>query len=55
MKMLETLISALAFALTLNPSPKQGEGLQSSSVPLLPFWEKGLGDEGRLSQKYPKY
>jgi hypothetical protein len=34
MKMLETRISALAFALTLNPSPKQGEGLQSGSPSL---------------------
>jgi len=29
--------------LTLNPSPKPGEGLLAS---LLPAWEKGLGDEG---------
>jgi hypothetical protein len=34
-------------ALTLNPSPKKGEGLKISLAPLLPFWEKGLGDEGQ--------
>jgi hypothetical protein len=34
------------FALTPNPSPKLGEG-SKSPVPLLPSWEKGLGDEGR--------
>ncbi len=33
-------------ALTLNPSPKLGEGLLT---PLLPFWEKGLGDEGQAA------
>ncbi len=43
MKVLETRIVPLASALTLNPSPKKGEGLQSGT-PLLPFWEKGLGD-----------
>ncbi len=32
-------------ALTLNPSPKKGEGLQSGT-PLLPKREKELGDEG---------
>ncbi len=43
MKVLETRIVPLASALTLNPSPKKGEGLQSGT-PLLPKWEKGLGD-----------
>ncbi len=47
MRVLEIHFVLFAFALTLNPSPKRGEGLQSGS--LLPFWEKGLGDEGRLS------
>ncbi len=42
-KVLETRIVSLVSALTLNPSPKKGEGLQSGT-PLLPFWEKGLGD-----------
>jgi moderate conductance mechanosensitive channel len=31
-----------------NPSPKAGEGLRSGSIPLLPRWEKGLGDEGQF-------
>jgi hypothetical protein len=31
-----------------KPSPFLGEGLQSGSVPLLPAWEKGLGDKGGL-------
>ncbi len=39
-KVLETRILPLVSALTLNPSPKKGEGLQSGT-PLLPFWEKG--------------
>jgi hypothetical protein len=47
MKMLETRIAALALALTLNPSP--GWERDSNLAPLLLFWEKGLGDEGRLS------
>ena len=41
--------------LTLNPSPKSGEGLEDPQpkrchplflAPLRPSWEKGLGDEG---------
>jgi len=41
--------------LTLNPSPKSGEGLENQQqnrrysrflAPLRPPWEKGLGDEG---------
>jgi hypothetical protein len=32
-----------------NPSPKVGEGLKYDPIPLLPTWEKGLGDEGKLS------
>ena len=41
--------------LTLNPSPKLGEGLENQKqdrcnslflAPLRPFWEKGVGDEG---------
>ena len=36
-------------ALTLNPSPKAGEGFRVRA-PLLPFWEKGLGDEGKLAK-----
>jgi antitoxin (DNA-binding transcriptional repressor) of toxin-antitoxin stability system len=34
--------------LTLNPSPRAGEGLRATLAPLLPTWEKGLGDEGEL-------
>lgn len=30
----------------LTPSPKEGEG-DKSLAPLLPLWEKGLGDEGK--------
>ncbi len=47
-------------ALTLNPSPFLGEGLQSGT-PLLPFWEKGLGDvelalpEGWASQTWQRF
>ncbi len=52
-KVPETPILPLASALTLNPSPKRGEGLQSGT-PLLPFWEKGLGDEGDLFYKVSK-
>jgi type II restriction/modification system DNA methylase subunit YeeA len=33
--------------LTPSPSPKEGEGDKRSLAPLLPTWEKGLGDEGR--------
>jgi len=39
MKVLETLFVPLAFTLTLNPSPKRGEGLQSGS----PFGRRGWG------------
>jgi hypothetical protein len=39
--------------LTPSPSPKKGEGNKKNSkpplTPLLPFWEKGLGDEGIFS------
>jgi len=38
-------------ALTLNPSPKKGEGLKTSLASLLLFWEKGLGDEGLIRKK----
>jgi len=46
---------ALIKTLTLNPSPKSGEGLDHPPrdrrnpavlAPLRPPWEKGLGDEG---------
>jgi hypothetical protein len=30
-----------------NPSPREGEGLIPFPVPLLPAWERGLGDEGK--------
>ncbi len=33
-------------ALTLNPSPRAGEGLSVR----LPFSQKGLGDEGKLTE-----
>jgi hypothetical protein len=40
--------------LTPSPSPKKGEGEKKNPktflTPLLPLWEKGLGDEGRSSQ-----
>jgi hypothetical protein len=43
-------------ALTPNPSPRTGEGsrigtqsIAVTPVPLLPPWEKGLGDEGKSS------
>jgi hypothetical protein len=32
-------------SLTPSPSPKVGEG-SKTPAPLLPPWEKGLGDEG---------
>ena len=34
------------------PLPKMGEGeaRQDFPAPLLPFWEKGLGDEGKVLQ-----
>ncbi|GAB4477148.1 MAG: hypothetical protein OHK0037_39010 [Elainellaceae cyanobacterium] len=35
--------------LTLNPSPKAGEGLPIR-LPFSLFWEKGLGDGGRLAE-----
>jgi len=39
--------------LTPSPSPTKGEGNKKTSIkslaPLLPLWEKGLGDEGRYS------
>ncbi|GAB4143401.1 MAG: hypothetical protein Fur0046_20430 [Cyanobacteria bacterium J069] len=35
-------------ALTLNPYPRVGKGLPIRPAPLLPAWEKGLGDEGAL-------
>ena len=34
-------------ALTLNPSPRRGEGLWIQ-FPFSLFWKKGLGDEGKL-------
>ena len=35
--------------LTPSPSPIKGEGNKKISfTPLLPLWEKGLGDEGKL-------
>ena len=41
------------YALTPSPSPKEGEGDKKDSdlflAPLLPPWEKGLGDEGKPS------
>jgi len=41
MKVPGTRIVPLAFALTLNPSPKRGEGLQSGSPS--PFLGEGVG------------
>ncbi len=41
MNVLETRFVPLAFALTLNPSPKRGEGLQSGSPS--PFLGEGAG------------
>ncbi len=41
MKVLEARFVPLAFALTLNPSPKRGEGLQSGSPS--PFLGEGAG------------
>ncbi len=37
------------YALTPSPSPKEGEGNRKDFLlaPLLPPWEKGLGDEGK--------
>jgi hypothetical protein len=52
-KMLKTLATPLALALTLNPSPKQGEGLQSGSPS--PCLRERVGDEGGSAQKYPDY
>ena len=60
-KVLETRIVPLAIALSLNPSPKKGEGLQFGPPASLysprgiQEREKGLGDEGEPSQKCPNY
>jgi hypothetical protein len=35
-----------------QPSPRAGEG-SKNLVPLLPLWEKGLGDEGVQSASLP--
>jgi hypothetical protein len=35
----------LSYSQRLYPSPRAGEG-SKNLVPLLPLWEKGLGDEG---------
>jgi len=45
---------------SICPHPKslsqEGRGERDfNPAPLLPFWEKGLGDEGRLSQNCPNY
>jgi predicted ribosome quality control (RQC) complex YloA/Tae2 family protein len=42
-------LEAKGYALTPSPSPKEGEG-DKILTPLLPTWEKGLGDEGKPSQ-----
>jgi hypothetical protein len=44
----KTGCAILPIPLTLNPSPRAGEGLQASPAPLLLTWAKGLGNEGRL-------
>jgi hypothetical protein len=36
--------------LTLNPSPRAGEGTLRNLAPLLLPWEKGLGDVARFPQ-----
>jgi hypothetical protein len=42
-------LAEIAKTLTPSPSPKKGEGNKKNLLtPLLPFWEKGLGDEGNL-------
>jgi hypothetical protein len=33
----------------LAPLPKRERGTRKFLTPLLPFWEKGLGDEGNLN------
>lgn len=35
-------------SLTLTPSSALGEGLRATLAALLPSWEKGVGDQGRL-------
>ncbi len=37
----------------LAPLPFWGEGKKIDLTPLLPFWEKGLGDEGNLGGSKP--
>jgi hypothetical protein len=32
----------------LAPLPSRARGTRKIASPLLPFWEKGLGDEGKL-------
>ncbi|PZU99374.1 MAG: hypothetical protein DCE90_02355 [Pseudanabaena sp.] len=32
----------------LAPLPKRERGTRNLLTPLLPFWEKGVGDEGNL-------
>jgi len=45
-------LSAAIELLTLIPSPIKGEGNKKLSLaPLLPLWEKGLGDEGKSITK----
>ncbi len=46
-EVIEEYAAELVDALTPSPSPKEGEGDKKINlIPLLPSWEKGLGDEG---------
>jgi hypothetical protein len=40
-------LRTVVFALTLNPSPKDGRGTLKFWLPFSHIWEKGLGDEGK--------
>jgi hypothetical protein len=42
----DKIYAEITNTLTPSPSPKKGEGNKKNL--LLPFWEKGLGDEGNL-------
>jgi hypothetical protein len=40
-------LRTVVFALTLNPSPKDGRGTLKFWLLFSQIWEKGLGDEGK--------
>ena len=40
--------AAISLIMGLAPLPKRERGTRNFLTPLLPFWEKGVGDEGNL-------